>query len=158
MKNDADTIIHALPTHEEIARRAHQISRERGSQSGHEIDDWLQAEYELMQLPVKRIPREQFNQLLPPHQALESLTGEEVEWFVAKPGGLLGTVAKGKGEAGWNYVILKQKKTGGVKVCNVEANFFNRNAARVDLMLAMAAAAKKPSRQPSRETLSFPLA
>ncbi len=55
MKKDADTIVRVLPTHEEIARRANQISRERGSQPGREIDDWLQAEYELMQLPVRKI-------------------------------------------------------------------------------------------------------
>jgi Protein of unknown function (DUF2934) len=146
------------PTDQQISQRAYEIFVQSGRKPGHDMDNWLQAEYELMQLPVKRIPKEQFNQLLPPHQALESLTGEEVDWFAAKPGGLLGTVAKGKGEAGWNYVILKQKKTGGVKVCNVEANFFNRDAARVDLMLTMAAAATKPSRQSSRELVSFPLA
>jgi hypothetical protein len=130
------------PTDQQINQRAYEIFVQSGSKPGHDMDNWLQAEYELMQLPVKRIRREQFNHLLPPHQALESLTGEEVDWFAAKPGGLLGTVAKGQGEAGWNYVILKQKKTGGVKVCNVEANFFSRNAARVDLMLTMATAAK----------------
>ena len=93
-------------------------------------------------MPVKRILREQFNRLLPVQQVLESLTGEEVEWFAAKPGDVLGTIAKGKGEASWNYVVLKQKTPGGFKVCNVEANFFSRNAARVDLLLAMVAAAK----------------
>ncbi len=55
MKKDTDSIVRALPTHEEIAQRANQISRERGSQPGCEIDDWLQAEYELMQLPVRKI-------------------------------------------------------------------------------------------------------
>ena len=130
------------PTDEQIRQRAHEIFVQRGRQPGHDVDNWLQAEYELMHLPVKRIPREEFNQLLPPHQALESLTGEEVDWFAAKPGGLLGTVAKGKGVDDWNYVILKREKTGDVKVCNVEANFFNCNAARVDLMLTMAMGAK----------------
>ena len=55
MKKESDSIVRALPTHEQIARRANQISRERGSQPGREIDDWLQAEYELMQLPVRKI-------------------------------------------------------------------------------------------------------
>lgn len=100
-------------------------------------------------MPVKRIPREQFNQLQPLQQVLESLTGEEVEWFAAKPGDLLGTVAKGKGKAGWNYVVLKRKKTGGIKVCHVEANFFSRNAARIDLLLTMATAAKSRYKSPS---------
>jgi hypothetical protein len=99
-------------------------------------------------MPVKRILREQFNRLLPVQQVLESLTGEEVEWFAAKPGDLLGTVAKGRGEASWNYVVLKQEKTGGFKVCNVEANFFSRNAARTNLLLAMATPAKSRHNTP----------
>jgi hypothetical protein len=39
----------------EVRRRAHQIYLERGCQPGHEVDDWLQAEYELMQLPVRKL-------------------------------------------------------------------------------------------------------
>jgi hypothetical protein len=42
------------PAEEQIRIRAHQIYLERGGQPGHEIDDWLQAEYELMQLPVRK--------------------------------------------------------------------------------------------------------
>ena len=43
------------PTHQEIAARAYQIFLERGGQHGYDRDDWLQAEYELMQLPVRKI-------------------------------------------------------------------------------------------------------
>jgi len=43
------------PTHQEIAARAYQIYLERGRLEGHDIDDWLQAEYELMQLPVRKL-------------------------------------------------------------------------------------------------------
>jgi hypothetical protein len=43
------------PTHDEIAARAYQIFLERGCQHGHDRDDWLQAEYELMQLPVRKL-------------------------------------------------------------------------------------------------------
>jgi hypothetical protein len=32
---------------EEIKRRAYEIYLERGKQSGHDVDDWLQAEHEL---------------------------------------------------------------------------------------------------------------
>ncbi|MCX7885728.1 MAG: DUF2934 domain-containing protein [Verrucomicrobiae bacterium] len=45
------------PTHEEIAARAYQIYLERGCQPGHELDDWLQAEYELRQLPVRELAK-----------------------------------------------------------------------------------------------------
>jgi len=35
------------PTHEEIAVRAYEIFLERGSEHGHDFDDWLQAQQEL---------------------------------------------------------------------------------------------------------------
>jgi Protein of unknown function (DUF2934) len=43
------------PTHQEVAARAYRLFLERGRVEGHEIDDWLQAEYELMQLPVRKL-------------------------------------------------------------------------------------------------------
>jgi hypothetical protein len=44
-----------LPTQEEISVRAYAIYLARGNQAGHEVDDWLQAEYELLQLPIHKI-------------------------------------------------------------------------------------------------------
>ena len=46
---------HRLPTHEEITERAYLLYLEGGCQPGHDVDDWLQAEYELMQLPIRKI-------------------------------------------------------------------------------------------------------
>ena len=43
------------PTEDQIRARAYQIHLERGREPGHEQDDWLQAEYELMQLPTAQI-------------------------------------------------------------------------------------------------------
>jgi hypothetical protein len=45
----------SYPTEEQICDRAHRIWLDRGGQPGHEVDDWLQAEYELMQLPVRKL-------------------------------------------------------------------------------------------------------
>lgn len=45
------------PTHQEIAARAYQIYLERGRVDGHDLDDWLQAEYELMQLPIRELAK-----------------------------------------------------------------------------------------------------
>lgn len=45
------------PTTQQIAARAYQIFIERGRVPGHDIDDWLQAEYELMQLPVRELAK-----------------------------------------------------------------------------------------------------
>ena len=47
--------INRLPTEVEIRRRALEIFLARGGRPGHEIDDWLQAEYELTQLPVEHL-------------------------------------------------------------------------------------------------------
>ena len=44
-----------LPTHAEIAARAYALYVQRGRIEGYDKDDWLQAEYELMQLPVDQI-------------------------------------------------------------------------------------------------------
>jgi hypothetical protein len=45
------------PTEEQIRQRAHEIFVQHGCQPGHEVDNWLQAEYELMQLPTEKIAR-----------------------------------------------------------------------------------------------------
>lgn len=38
---------HRLPSQEEIGRRAYELFLRRGSDHGHDLDDWLQAEAEL---------------------------------------------------------------------------------------------------------------
>jgi hypothetical protein len=54
-KDTEAEMTHLRPTHTEISARAYQIYLERGCQPGHDMDDWLQAEYELMQLPVRKL-------------------------------------------------------------------------------------------------------
>ena len=44
-----------FPTLEEIRSRAYQVYLARFSGHGHDLDDWLQAEYEMMQLPLHKI-------------------------------------------------------------------------------------------------------
>jgi len=44
-----------LPTEEEIRVKAYQIYLARGCKPGHATDDWLQAEYELIHLPLHRL-------------------------------------------------------------------------------------------------------
>lgn len=44
-----------VPTSDQVAARAYELFLQRGQQHGHDMDDWLQAEYELMQLPVRKI-------------------------------------------------------------------------------------------------------
>lgn len=44
-------------THERIAERAYQIYLTNGCRPGHEKDDWLQAQYELLGRPVRMATR-----------------------------------------------------------------------------------------------------
>ncbi len=41
-----------LPNKSAIALRAYEIYVENGRQDGYDLDNWLQAEYELLQLPL----------------------------------------------------------------------------------------------------------
>jgi len=43
------------PTSHEIAARAYEIYRERGGEEGHDLDDWLQAEQELIERRRRQI-------------------------------------------------------------------------------------------------------
>ena len=43
-----DTGGRSVPTHDEIAQRAFSLYESRGRQDGHDVDDWLQAEQELV--------------------------------------------------------------------------------------------------------------
>ena len=47
----------SFPTDEEIRAKAYEIYLARGCKPGHADDDWLQAEYELIQLPVDRLAK-----------------------------------------------------------------------------------------------------
>jgi len=96
---------------------------------------------------IKTIPRSEFDRLRPLRSALESLMGEQVEWFSNRSGNLLGTVAKGEGVAGWNYAILKRDKKGDPHVRKVMSNLFSLDDARVDVLLAMAGIEKADCRQ-----------
>ena len=46
-----------LPSNEEIRAQAYQIYLARGCGDGHAEDDWSQAEYELMHLPVHKLAK-----------------------------------------------------------------------------------------------------
>jgi hypothetical protein len=89
-------------------------------------------------MSIKIIPRTEFDRLQPLHAALESLMGEQVEWFSNRSENVLGFVAKSEGVAGWNYAILKRDKEGEFHVRKVMGNLFSLKDARVDLLLLMA--------------------
>lgn len=47
-----------LPLEERIRRRAHELYVERGNESGSELDDWLQAEEEILAAETQRREQE----------------------------------------------------------------------------------------------------
>jgi hypothetical protein len=59
------------PTEEQIRSRAREMFLQHGSQPGHDLDNWLQAENELMQLPVRK-----FAELLEP----KAKQGKAIKW------------------------------------------------------------------------------
>jgi hypothetical protein len=79
---------------------------------------------------------------------------DQVEWFSNRSGTMLAAIAKGDGVAGWNYAILKRDRNGDFHVRKVMNNFFNLNAAKVDLMLSMTAIGVHSLEQPIPLTAS----
>jgi hypothetical protein len=56
-KREAEPPIETLPIEERIQRRAHELYVERGNQSGSELDDWLQAEEEIIRVQDDTLDR-----------------------------------------------------------------------------------------------------
>ena len=53
MKEKRNATLH--PAEEQIRMRAYELFQSRGGQPGKAMDDWLQAEYELRQLPIAKL-------------------------------------------------------------------------------------------------------
>jgi hypothetical protein len=96
---------------------------------------------------IKAIGRAEFIRRLSLDSDLEHFIGKEVEWFSNRTGNILGTIALGDKAKGWNYVILKRNPLGKFHACDVVCDFYNHGAARVDFMLAMAAAGQSRGEQ-----------
>lgn len=62
------------------------------------------------EMSIKTIPRSEFDRLVLHNPVLEGWMVEQVEWFSDTSGNSLGAIAKGKGVAGWNYVILERDR------------------------------------------------
>ena len=96
---------------------------------------------------VKDIGRAEFIDRLSLHSDLEHFIGKEVEWFSNKTGNIVGTIALGDRNRGWNYVILRRNRMGKFHVCNVVCDFYDRTAAKVDFMFAMVRAGQNRWKQ-----------
>jgi hypothetical protein len=94
------------------------------------------------EMSIKTIRRSEFDRLVPYNPVLERWMVEQVEWFSDTSGTSLGAVARGKGGAGWNYVILERDQKGIFQVRKVMSNFFSLDIARGDLLLWMGGSEK----------------
>lgn len=56
MRDNAETTINGEPNAEAIAKRAYELFLQRGSVPGFELDDWLQAEAELVSVASLKKP------------------------------------------------------------------------------------------------------
>jgi len=73
------------PTQQELAARAYEIYRTNGSQPGHQLDDWLQAEYELRHLPLRLLAAEKPPRTPPGGSERKSISDlVRAQWFTAR--------------------------------------------------------------------------
>jgi len=91
-------------------------------------------------VPIRRIARWEFNQLLPYHLDLEDLMGEQIGWFANQTKNLIGTIALTKVGRSWNFAVLKRNKPGNFQACNIGENFFSLRQTIVQFRYAMVAA------------------
>jgi hypothetical protein len=51
----SETVVSDMPSHEEIAARAYALYEARGASHGDDLNDWLEAEHELLQEYSERV-------------------------------------------------------------------------------------------------------
>jgi hypothetical protein len=89
---------------------------------------------------VRDIGRAEFISYLSVRSDLEHFIGKQVEWFSNKAGNVIGTIALGGKNRGWNYVVFRRNHKGEFHVSDTVCDFYSHAAARVDFMLAMVGA------------------
>jgi hypothetical protein len=89
---------------------------------------------------IKNIFRPEFERFLRFHAILETAIGKEIEWFSDAVESTIGTIAFSQGERGWNYAVFRRDWTGDFQVCDLGANLYSLEAARIDFRRAMTAA------------------
>ena len=95
--------------------------------------------------PIQLIARQEFNELLPQHRALENLMGRQIKWFTNRAKNLIGTIAVTHVGRSWNFVVMRRNPQGHFQVCEVGQNFINLLQTIVQFKYVMVAA--KNSRQ-----------
>jgi hypothetical protein len=54
-RSTSRTVVSDLPSHEEISARAYALYEARGASHGDDLNDWLEAEHELLQEYSERV-------------------------------------------------------------------------------------------------------
>jgi hypothetical protein len=95
---------------------------------------------------VDGIPRSRFGHLFVENRALESVIGNEVEWFADDSETLLGTVANGLLFDRWTYVFLEKRGITGFHIVRIEFGVSAQDEATVRLLRSMKAYAQRRPR------------
>ena len=93
-------------------------------------------------MSFESIRKEKFDWFRPPHLGLESLMAWQTEWFANKAETIIGTLAVGKANEGWNYAVWWRDKMGNFRVYELGGDAFSLDGARAELLLEMAVAEK----------------
>ena len=83
---------------------------------------------------VTSIPRSHFDGLFPANRFLESIIGNEVEWFTDAGEFFLGTVADGLIFDKWTYVLLGRGGLTGFHILSIDFALSTRDEATVRLL------------------------
>jgi hypothetical protein len=95
---------------------------------------------------IKSIPRSRFDRLLAVNRFLESVIGNEEEWFADDSETLLGTVADGLLFDRWTYVLLGTGGITGFRILKIEFGVSTRDEATSRLLRIMKACAQRRPR------------
>ena len=57
-------------------------------------------------MSFESIRKEKFDRFRPPHLGSESLMVWQTEWFANKAGTIIGALAVGKADEGWDYAVF----------------------------------------------------
>ena len=84
-------------------------------------------------MAINAISRLQFIELLPEHDLMEAISGEQVAWWADQARSIIGTVGKGRGEHDWAYAMLARDENGTYRVCKLRSGISSRLTASAQL-------------------------
>lgn len=97
-------------------------------------------------MAIRSITRGEFQLLMPSHELLRCVVGEQVDWYVDESETVIGTVAAGKTDGNWVYVVLGRERTGMFRAVAMNRTMESREEAGAELLQAMSAVQERKSK------------